>query len=37
MINANVSTKIQEKMFMKKVILGILPNAVMKMLDVQKE
>ena len=37
MINVNVSAKMQEKMFMKKVIFGILPNAVMKMLDVQKE
>ena len=37
MINVNVSAKMQEKMFMKNVIFGILPNAVMKMLDVLKE
>ena len=36
MINVDVSTNIQEKMFAKKVIFGILLHVVLKMVDMQK-
>ena len=34
--NVNASAKIQEKMCARKVILGILPHAVVKMVDMQE-